>query len=250
MLPEILLLEVETAAALMRATEALAVGAVCFHVSDQVPLGEKHPVTSRTRKVLLVIRFSVFLEKSPLGEHSFTAFHITWVTFMCVLVCSELAWQQESLVTSWFWAWIGQHLGVFKAVHSEVLMFNECLWTVFTLKLPLLVGILHVLVQCVFTCEQLVAVVTYTFERFYLVLDAFMRFLDVSRQVKLPCVLLVAAGVCALKRPFSIVHAHVPFEFLPVRKSCRTAIEATHEDGFIDRRRLLSLITSHCKPCY
>lgn len=44
-LPEVLLLEVKTAAALVRAAEALAVGAVRLHVSDQVPLGEKHPVT-------------------------------------------------------------------------------------------------------------------------------------------------------------------------------------------------------------
>lgn len=196
-----------------------------------------------------MISFSVFLEKSPLGEHSFTAFQVTWVTFMCILVCSELAWQQESLVTSWFWAWIGQHLGVFKAVHFEVLMFYECLWTVFTLELALLVRILHVLVQCVFTRERLDAVVTYTFERFYLVLVAFMRFLDVSRQVKLPRVLLVAACVCALEGPFTVVYTHVPFEFLPVRKTCRTAIEATHEDGFIARRRALSVIASHCGPC-
>lgn len=152
-LSKVLLLEVKMAAALVRAAEALAVGAVCLHVSDQVPLGKKHPVTCRTWKLLLVIRFSVFLEKSPLGEHSFAAFQVTWVTFMRILVCSELAWQQESLVTSWFWAWIGQHLGVFKAVHFEVLMFYECLWTVFTLELPLLVRILHVLVQCVFTRE-------------------------------------------------------------------------------------------------
>lgn len=55
---------------------------------------------------------------------------------------------------------------MFEAMNLEVLMLHECLGTVLTLKLALLVGILGVLVEGILAGEQLATALLGALERF------------------------------------------------------------------------------------
>lgn len=123
---------------------------------------------------------------------------------------------------------------MFEAMNLEVLMLHECLGTVLTLKLALLVGILGVLVEGILAGEQLATALLGALERLAGgFLGALVRLLEVPGEVKLPRVLLAAAGVGALERPISAVKPHVPFQLLPIRKTCGTTRKAAHKDSFV-----------------
>lgn len=123
-------------------------------------------------------------------------------------------------------------------MNFEVLVLHERLGTVLTLKLPLLVGILGVLVEGILTGEQLAAVLLRARERLAgWFRGAAMRLLEVPREVELPRVLPAAAGEGALERPISAVDPHVPFQLLPIRKTRGTAVKAAHKDTFVGHGR-------------
>lgn len=210
-LPEVLLLVVEAATAFVGAAEALPVTAVCRCMCGHVPLGEEDSPACGAGKLLLVLHFSVLLQKRPFREYCFAAFCTTGVTLVCVLVGPELARQQECPVASRLWTRIRQYLGVLIAVHFEMLMLCECFWTMLTLKFALCVGIFNVLVKGIFRRQNLATVFLRTFESFALAILGFVRFFYMSREVKLSSVLFAAAWMCALERSISAVNSHVPF---------------------------------------
>lgn len=85
-LPQVLLLAVETTAALVWAAQAPTVVTMRIGVNFQVPLGEERPPAGGTLKLSLVVHFSVLAQESPLGEDLSTAFHITCVASVCTLM--------------------------------------------------------------------------------------------------------------------------------------------------------------------
>lgn len=107
-LPQVLHVAVEAAAALVRAAvqAPLLLLTMRLGVHLQVPLGEELPATDVACKASLVVHLPVLAQEGPLGEDLFTALHVTCVASMRALVRPQSAGQQEGLRTARLWAGI------------------------------------------------------------------------------------------------------------------------------------------------